>query len=305
MVPLMAKYIGSKKFIKYVADWSVVFGLLLWTVLIGETAKPFLRKFHLNDPRIQYPFTEHERVSIKLCGLLVFIVPLTCFVLNFIYNRIKIMKNSSGIRKTEALLMEQLHLLHISILATAFSSCLEFFLVDVIKLWVGRPRPDFLARCVPNLSKVSKNKLSGMLVSDLYDASICTAPMGQAALYEGLKSFPSGHSGIAFAGFGFLSIWLCGQLNAFGRKTSVVRLVVGLLPLTLALYIAISRSMDYRHHTEDIVIGSLMGTVALVISYGKYFSDVFDEDKCHTLREQDETDGSAGRASTGEPLLPI
>jgi len=39
------------------------------------------------------------------------------------------------------------------------------------------------------------------------------------------------------------------------------RLVAALAPLTLACLTSISRTVDYRHHNVDVIVGALLGCV--------------------------------------------
>lgn len=115
-------------------------------------------------------------------------------------------------------------------------------------------------------------------------------------------SFPSGHSSLAFAAMVFLSFYMAGHFAIFahgnvdqscnvryeshsthrlGKK--IVRrfimyfsnhsskpfwkLLLCLAPWFLATFIAVSRVMDYHHHFEDIVAGSLVGIVCAVLCY--------------------------------------
>eukprot|EP00850_Spirogloea_muscicola_P005387 SM000024S07849 [mRNA] locus=s24:875423:876485:- [translate_table: standard] len=76
---------------------------------------------------------------------------------------------------------------------------------------------------------------------------------------EGRRSFPSGHSSWAFAGLGFLSLYLASKLYLNSRKGFVYKSVLVLLPLLGALAVGISRIDDYWHHWTDVLAGSLLG----------------------------------------------
>ena len=108
-------------------------------------------------------------------------------------------------------------------------------LTNFLKILVGRPRPDFLSRCFPS-KEINLN-------------AECTG--NPNVVREGRKSFPSGHSSMAFASLGFLAFYLAGKVHLFGeRKSPAWKLIIFLLPLMLATTIALSRISDNRHHWQ-------------------------------------------------------
>jgi len=46
---------------------------------------------------------------------------------------------------------------------------------------------------------------------------------------------------------------------------------MALAPLTGALLVAISRTMDYRHHWQDVTVGSIVGLVVSYFAYRQYY----------------------------------
>jgi diacylglycerol diphosphate phosphatase/phosphatidate phosphatase len=195
---------GMKRFGKmYVLDWATVavVGVLYGLV---EYKAPFHRMFRLDDPSIQFPMTEHETVSSPFCIVLAYAIPsvLVCvlpIVLGHQRNRMQ--------------------LVHVSFLGLTLAFVLNGFFINCLKMWLGRPRPDFLARCIPS-KETAKDILVGI--------EVCTNP-NMDVINEGLKSTPSGHSGTSFSGLGYFSLWLAGQLFAFRPATGIYRAVVALM----------------------------------------------------------------------------
>ncbi|KAM0274836.1 hypothetical protein ACHAPA_000942 [Fusarium lateritium] len=187
---------------------------------------PFHRMFFVNDLQISYPFAVHERVPVFA---------------------------RSSAAKHE-----------VTYLSFLISIVLTSFITDIIKNAVGRPRPDLLDRCKPEI---------GTKANTLVTIDVCTAEDGHI-LQEGWRSFPSGHSSFSFAGLGFLSLFLAGQLHVFrysagGRDLS--RALVCLLPLIGAGLVAISRCEDYRHDVYDVCVGSALGMSVAYWSYRRHF----------------------------------
>ncbi|KAH3768083.1 acid phosphatase/Vanadium-dependent haloperoxidase [Pelomyxa schiedti] len=89
---------------------------------------------------------------------------------------------------------------------------------------------------------------------------------------QGRKSFPSGHSTIAFGGFTFLSLYLAGKLKAFVDTSGQLwKLILVLLPEIPALLIALSRTRDYYHDFSDIVAGAGLGIAIAFVCYNSLY----------------------------------
>ncbi|KAB8277108.1 PAP2 superfamily-domain-containing protein [Aspergillus minisclerotigenes] len=87
--------------------------------------------------------------------------------------------------------------------------------ISGLKDIVGKPRPDFLARCDPDLSNLSAHLAGGLGLRHegaavLVRASICQNT-DAAVIKGGYAAFPSGHSSFAWAGLLYLSLWLCAK----------------------------------------------------------------------------------------------
>ena len=85
-----------------------------------------------------------------------------------------------------------------TVLGLAISVVLTTFLTDVVKNAVGRPRPDLIARCKPK---------EGTPEHKLVNVEVCTET-DHHVLHDGWRSFPSGHSSLAFSGLGFLALYV-------------------------------------------------------------------------------------------------
>ncbi|KAL9890949.1 phospholipid phosphatase 5 [Glossina fuscipes] len=156
------------------------------------------------------------------------------------------------------------------------SLCLNGLTTSLLKVSVGRPRPDFFYRCFPD-GIVRK---SDHVTDDLLDSFNCTGNLYD--VNEGRKSFPSGHSSFAFAGFGFIAFYVAAKLNAFNRRGrgESWRLFISITPLFIAALVAVSRTCDYHHHWQDVLVGSIIGLSVSHIVYRQYYPSIFSMN-CH------------------------
>lgn len=142
-------------------------------------------------------------------------------------------------------------------LGVVLSVFLTASVTNCVKLGVGRPRPDFIARCFPD--------------GKFNDAFQCTGAEDDVA--QGYKSFPSGHSSFAFSSLGYLALYLAGKLQCFSRRgrgqTWRVTCVIGLL--VWGVMIAVSRTADYHHHWQDVSVGAVLGMGIAYMCYRQYY----------------------------------
>ncbi|KAK4294255.1 hypothetical protein Pmani_016895 [Petrolisthes manimaculis] len=208
-----------------------------------EHFSPFVRKIHIDELWLYKNPRTPSYVPTNLLWPLVFLVPTSVMVIYFLIKR----------DKTE---------LCQSLLSLSLALGLNGVITDIIKIIVGRPRPDFFYRCFPDgVEDLSE-------ISDI--GSACTGE--SQAIKDGRKSFPSGHSSFSFCSLGFLSLWICGKLCVFGkRRGEGWRLVVSITPLLGALMVALSRTSDYHHHWQDVLVGSLLGLLIAYLCYRQYY----------------------------------
>jgi len=153
-----------------------------------------------------------------------------------------------------------------ALLALTLTLGLNGDVTNIIKVLVGRPRPDYFWRCYPNGSIPPSMKCDG----------------NPDEIQEGRKSFPSGHASFAFCGLGFISLYLAGKLHCFqarGRGQGW-KLCLALAPLTCALSLTLTRYSDYRHHWQDITVGSIIGMFFAYLCYRQYYP-ALNRPHCH------------------------
>ncbi|KAG5949632.1 hypothetical protein E4U53_005803 [Claviceps sorghi] len=184
----------------------------------------------------------------------------------------------------------------------------------VLKQLIGGFRPYFLDVCMPDVSlarKKNETHLNGVgFLQVMYTTEICTQP-DRSKLQNAVTSFPSGHSTAAFAGFGFLFLWLNAKLKVWADfRPAFWKVVLTMLPLLIAVMIAGSLTIDAAHNWYDIVGGSMIGTVMAIAAYRSNYAAVLDWRFNHVpLREResfaydaDQGRGIAAQTMTGKAL---
>jgi diacylglycerol diphosphate phosphatase/phosphatidate phosphatase len=107
-------------------------------------------------------------------------------------------------------------------------------------------------------------------------------------------SFPSGHSCAAFAGFGFLALYLNAKFDIFAhraregmgwRRTHHWKMLLFVAPLLFAVIVAASKVRDGWHHPVDVVGGAVIGSSVALMAYKMVYRGVWNQEKNHVAME--------------------
>ncbi|RUS76378.1 hypothetical protein EGW08_015858 [Elysia chlorotica] len=137
-----------------------------------------------------------------------------------------------------------------AILGLSLSMYLSATVTNFIKLVVGRPRPDFFERCFMKPSE------------DADKLALAMCDRDAESVNQGYKSFPSGHATMAMSGMFYMSLYIGRSLKVFTQRHSRysgIRLCVTIAPVVFGVLVAASRTADYHHHWQDVLVGSLIG----------------------------------------------
>ncbi|XP_032229722.1 phospholipid phosphatase 5 isoform X2 [Nematostella vectensis] len=214
---------------------EVAVRLVLFIIfLFLEEAKPFIRLIHDEEMWLyKNPRSTSDVIPTPTLFAIVFIVPTVTIII------------VSTLRKDKLDARQALLGLYLAL-------ALDGVITNIVKIMVGRPRPDFFWRCYPNGVPTRDNNCDG----------------DPDAVMEGRKSFPSGHSSWSFCSLGFLSLYLAGKLQCFnlnGRGYGW-RVCLAVAPLLGATAIALTRYSDYKHHWQGMSIA--------VMCYRQYYPAV-------------------------------
>lgn len=98
--------------------------------------------------------------------------------------------------------------LHTGLLGLALSLIAAWFITNGMKNLFGKPRPDLLSRCQPDIANLSSYVVGGIANissnGQLVSGAICKNP-DKSILDDGFRSYPSGHSSSSAAGTSFHS----------------------------------------------------------------------------------------------------
>ncbi|CDH50022.1 pap2-domain-containing protein [Lichtheimia corymbifera JMRC:FSU:9682] len=240
------KHPSTRKIIlSYLPDWILV-AVMAGAFFGIDRITPFLREFSLEDKTIMHPHSPKDSVPMWVVGVICFIVPIIIMAVL-----------SLGFKRS---IVD----FHSAVLGLCLSLSMCCMLTSVTKITVGRPRPDFIDRCQPPAD--AHDPIFGMS-----NYTICTTPMDTHMMIDGFKSFPSGHSSFSFAGLAYLAFYIAGKMQMFDERGHTYKGFIFAFPIIGALLVAISRTSDYRHHWQDVFVGSLLGFGCAFFAYRQYY----------------------------------
>ncbi|KAI6002380.1 acid phosphatase/Vanadium-dependent haloperoxidase, partial [Pisolithus orientalis] len=235
---------GLRKFLALI----VTCGLGLLFYVVGHHISGFKRHFSFED----MSYAVHQRVGTHALHFISAVIPFIA----------QVIINLATVRSWVDF--------HHSTLGLLLSYTVTGSITQIVKVAVGRPRPDVISRCQPIPGSVDP-------VYGLSAVDICTQTV-KYILDDGWRGFPSGHSSSSFAGLGFLTFYLAGKLHIFDKRGYAGKIWLVFTPLSGAVFVAISCTMDYRHHWHDVVIGSALGLILSYISYRQYYPGLAEAD---------------------------
>ncbi|GAA6006023.1 hypothetical protein JCM11491_004093 [Sporobolomyces phaffii] len=239
----------------YLPDWILT--IILVGLIGGLTDKTgYKREFSLLDTSIQHIYAVHERITFGECIVYAGVIPAVLIAI------------------TALLWRRSFWDLHNGILGLLLSVSITTVATQVIKVCVGRPRPDMLDRCQP-IEGAANLPVYGLATV----ARVCTVQTGNI-IDDGFKSFPSGHSSFAFAGLLYLSLYAAGKMHLFDRRGHAIKAWIAVTPCIGATLIAVSRTMDYRHHATDVIAGAILGSWVAILTYHLYYPTLLSP-HCH------------------------
>ncbi|WVQ81571.1 hypothetical protein IAT38_003695 [Cryptococcus sp. DSM 104549] len=242
-----APQLSRKKrlFWSYAPDW--VLTIVLWGCFyLLDKINGYRRLFDITDSSLAHPYANPERVPVWLAGVLCGVVPAVIIIVVAAFHKRSFWDG------------------HSAILGLVLSLGLVITFTNIIKITAGRPRPDLFARCILP-ADLTTNPVHG-----LTSWTVCTTT-DDKMLQEGFRSFPSGHSSFAWCGMWYLILYLAAKMRLSNQKGFTWKSWLLLAPISCASLIAVSRTMDYRHHSTDVLAGSGIGVLGAWYGYRQYY----------------------------------
>jgi len=297
---------GAKNYPKCIA-WRGALNLLIVGIIFipvlyyNFNGTPYIRGFFCNDESLRHPFLKSTIKStyLYIVGIL---LPLVSIAIIESLGKGELPQGDPVVWGRVRVSSVKLNFYFIFVgylFGTAATQCLT----DITKYNVGRLRPHFFAVCNPDFQNITCGTESEPVYVRDYTCR------GNPLLFQGdleetnyriqeaRVSFVSGHSSFAFQAAVFLILYLQargGACTKYKKRLLVVPFFQFLL-LCGAIYTAISRVMDYKHHPGDVIAGGLLGTIVQVFN-ALFITKVF---KLKTKR------GSLGHWSDHSPQKPF
>jgi membrane-associated phospholipid phosphatase len=197
----------------YIFDWLII--IILAAIGAGlSKVSPQHRAFSLVDLNISFPYVL-ETISTVTLALVALVAPAVIIaVVTLIF--VPGPRFSRSINRSQ-LIRLKLWELEKGLAGLCLSVAIAFFITQGTKNLFGKPRPDLLARCMPDYDNLARYRVSDYAARFnqewvLVTSAICQQP-DKALLDDGFRSFPSGHSSFSWSGLLYLSLFMCSKFQ--------------------------------------------------------------------------------------------
>ncbi|XP_072834294.2 phospholipid phosphatase 2 isoform X1 [Pogona vitticeps] len=219
---------------------------------------PYKRGFYCNDNSIRYPFKPDTITHGLMAG-----VTIPCTVIIISAGEAYLVYKKRLYSRSE--FNNYLAALYKVVGTFLFGAAVSQSLTDLAKYMIGRLRPNFLAVCDPDWSKVNCSTYVQL-------EELCRGNAKNVT--ESRLSFYSGHSSFGMYCMMFLALYI--QARLVGRAARLLRPTIQFFLLFFAIYVGYSRVSDYKHHWSDVLVGLLQGALVAILVI-RYVSDLFKE----------------------------
>ncbi|MCJ1342739.1 hypothetical protein MMC31_000928 [Peltigera leucophlebia] len=204
--------LSKRLILSYIFDWIIIIAIAAAGGGISFTT-PYHRPFSPQDFDISYPYVKKDRISTSLLVIISLVAPaVIIFLVSVIFVPGPTIRKGTPTYKTFRIKLWEWNTGWMG-LGLALAS--TFVLTEGVKHLTGKPRPDLLNRCNPDLGPESldTHTVGGVKIFNglvMVSSTICRQT-NKDILDDGFKSFFSGHSSFSFAGLTYLTLFLCSK----------------------------------------------------------------------------------------------
>jgi membrane-associated phospholipid phosphatase len=195
----------------YVFDWVCIIALAAIGAAFNSPG-PYHRPFSLVDLSISYPYVDAVIPTWLLVVVSILAPAAIILVVAFAF-----VPGPTATRETPRALLwrRKFWEWNTGWMGLGLSVAVSFFFTQGLKNLFGKPRPDLLARCKPDVDNIAGHAVGTYASSFspewvLVSYTICQQT-DKSILDDGFRSFPSGHSSMSWSGLLYLALFLCSK----------------------------------------------------------------------------------------------
>ncbi|CAH1958706.1 unnamed protein product [Acanthoscelides obtectus] len=247
--------------------WPILF-LFLW-------GNPYQRGFFCNDTDLIHPY--HES-TVPSWTLYITGIGLNCAVMS-LTEYLNRPTDTRDVYMLGVKMPNWIYNLHCVIGIFAFGAACSQLTTDVMKYTIGRLRPHFITVCKPDVCQ------NGSFPDYVYHEDFtCTNALfkdNKRIMKELRLSFPSGHSSFSMYTMLYFAIYL--QKRMTWNGSTLLKHTLQFLGVLSAVFTAMTRVSDYKHHWSDVLCGLLLGALVACVT-ARFFSTLFKNNHSNSTR---------------------
>jgi phosphatidate phosphatase len=258
-------------------DIIIMLVLCAFLAYIKLIAKPFQSGFYCNDYSVNMPFKDSTVSNFKLIMLsipfpllVIVISELVCSSSHSSSLRHGIDSSSSRFNyrvitfsQRTIEIAEPIGRIYVNFGTYMFGLVSTYLLTHLGKKTIGRLRPNFLSVCKPD-----KNPYQRPCNEDTYLEPgvdfMCSSP--EHKVNESRLSFPSGHASSIVYAMLFLILFINKTWSKHGKYTLLSHFVQ-LIFFVIAAFTSMSRVIDNKHHSSDVLAGAALGAFVAMLTF--------------------------------------
>jgi len=227
------------------------------SLLLMVKGEPYSRGFFCSDLSIRHPYRE-STVSVFMLLSISYGLPLVIFCL----------VETSRLRHNNSFGLSRLGIQLYNVCCVfVFGSLTNQLFTETTKFSIGRLRPHFIQVCNPVFSSSNCSTSDYTYITDYTcqgEPDISEATRSKR-LHDARLSFVSGHASLSVFSMCFSVLYL--QYQMVGRNFRLMKPLIQVGCVLFALFTSLTRISDYKHHSEDVLGGAVLGIASATVTY--------------------------------------